>query len=67
MLDHHINAEIDKPFTLYLKQKDVAVNLSRQELVSLIKESIELLELSGGKPYSFAKESSGKNYAKLNL
>lgn len=34
-------------FTLYFKQLDMAVSMSRQELVNLIKESTELLELIG--------------------
>jgi len=64
MFDHNINTKT--VFTVYFKQEDVAVNLSRQDLVNLIKESVELLELSGEKPYLFEKESSRLNSANLN-
>ena len=55
MFDHSIDTKKDAFFTLYFKEKDVSVSLSRKELVNLIKESVELLGLSGEKPYSLEK------------
>jgi len=56
MFVNNINTETATPFTLYFKQKDVAINLSKQEIVNLIKESVVLLELSGEKLCLFKKE-----------
>ncbi len=56
MSDHYINTERGPLFTLYFKEKDIVINLFRQELVNLIKESVELLELSGKKQHLSEKQ-----------
>jgi len=66
MFKYNTNLEGNTPFTLYFKQKEVVIKLSKQELVNLIKESIELLKLSGKKQHLFDKESSIQNSANLN-
>ena len=60
MPDHYSNAKKDMLFTLYFKENNVTINLFKPELISLIKEAIELLEISGEKHDLFENENAYK-------
>ena len=56
MPNKNIHSNSDALFTLYFKEKEVVVNLSKQQLVNLIKESVELLGYSGEKQRMLEKK-----------
>ena len=56
MPEHRIETQGGALFTLYFKEEDITVQLSREELAELSKEAKELLELTEEKPVVFEDE-----------